>query len=78
MIGAKENKIEDTKYRKNCNLKGANNIKMLLIENPCIINNREVMTLNDIVPVDADERGGAAASKDENIVKGSINDMIRE
>lgn len=56
--------------------KEPNNIKMLLVEEPCIQKLNEITRLQDIVQIDENEQGGT--NQLEEIVKGSINDMIRQ
>jgi hypothetical protein len=58
--------------------KQPNNIKMLLMEETAIEKLNEIVRPQDIIPIpDDDERGGQNNGNDE-IVKGSVNDMIRE
>lgn len=51
--------------------------KLILFEQPCIQQDHEIITAEELV-MDSEERGGQAAPKTEQMQKGSINEMIQE
>lgn len=54
-----------------------NNIRMLMVEEPVVQNLNEVVRAEDIAGLNGDDERGNAQNESKEMVKGSINDIIR-